>query len=611
MDSVEQLEKKLAEYNAAYRRGTPQISDREYDRLVEELRSLDPHHPFLSKVEPEEFPARQEVKHPYPMLSTEKAYTPEQLQRFVDRVEKEAAVLSIDEVTFRVTPKLDGLAARDDGTVFVTRGNGEVGYEISSVFEKGVISQGGRGLGLGEIVIVQSYFEKYLATEFKHPRNMVVGIVNSDTLNKFAQEALTQRKVRFVPYVTLPHWLGRGDELVSGMSTLKETLYHQVDYLCDGLVAEVTDTRIQRRLGATTHHYRWQIAIKERGETAVTTVKEVRWQVGRTGNVTPVLIVKPVSLSGATIRRVTAHHANMIKQKQIGPGAQIEIIRSGEVIPKLERVLQPSQGVPTICPTCDYPLVWNTFFLKCENPICTAQVEQTLSHWFKTLGNIDWFGIKTIQKIVAQGYRTLEQIYKLKEDDFQAMGFGRVQSKNLSDAIAASLSKPVEDWRFLAAFGIPELGKGDSRKLLAHIPLENILSASEEQIASIHGFGSLTSSAIVRGIRLKKQTIAAMIALDFKLQKTPLDQAPLPSSTPLTGKGIVFSGKMIRGTREQMQATARQLGARVQTAVSGKTDYLVCGENVGQRKLEKARELGIECIGEDEFFSLIRPFIPE
>ena len=375
------------------------------------------------------------------------------------------------------------------------------------------------------------------------------------------------------------------------------------------LVAEVTDERIRHRMGATAHHYRWQIAIKERGETAVTTVKEVHWQVGRTGNITPVLIVKPVFLSGATIRRVTAHHADMIKQKQIGPGAEIEITRSGEVIPKLEDVLQPSQGVPTICPVCDYPLVWNNFFLNCENPSCTAQVEQALNHWFKTLGNIDWFGIKTIQKIVAKGHRTLEQIYRLREDDFQEMGFGRVLSKNLSDAIATSLKKAVEDWRFLAAFGIPELGKGDSQKLLVHMPLESVLTVSEEQVASIHGFGTVTSHAIVKGIRQKKQTIAAMLALNFNLQRTPLAQEMPPPSNPISGKGVVFTGKMNRGTREQMQTTARRMGAKVQSAVSGKTAYLVCGENAGQRKLEMARKLKIECVSEDEYIKLIKPFL--
>ena len=153
-------------------------------------------------------------------------------------------------------------------------------------------------------------------------------------------------------------------------------------------------------MGATTHHYRWQIAVKRKGETAVTQVENIQWQVGRTGNVTPVLEVTPVALSGATIRRVTAHHAGMLTKLGIGPGARIEIIRSGEVIPKLERVLETAEQIvlPETCPACGLELSWKGDFLRCTHVNCPAQTEQRISHWFRTLGNADWFGIKTIKE---------------------------------------------------------------------------------------------------------------------------------------------------------------------------------------------------------------------
>jgi len=186
METRDDLVEKLKRYNEAYRGGSSLISDFEYDRLVEELRNLSPNHPFLQSIEPEKFDSKKEVRHPVPMLSTEKAYSKAQLQRFVNRVKKEADEIGVKNISYRVTPKLDGVAARDDGDVFVSRGNGEVGYEISSAFEKGVISLEARGRGLGEIVISKSYFEKHLANNFEHPRNMVVGIITSDTLNDFA-----------------------------------------------------------------------------------------------------------------------------------------------------------------------------------------------------------------------------------------------------------------------------------------------------------------------------------------------------------------------------------------------------------------------------------------
>ncbi len=606
-NDIDRLAADLEKYNRAYRSGKPLISDREYDELLEKLRRLDPQHPFLQRVEPEVFESRREIRHPVPMLSTEKAYTRDQLQRFVDRVEKEARRIGIEEVLFRVTPKLDGLAARDDGNVFVTRGNGEVGYEISSAFDKGVVPLGGRGKGLGEIVIRKSYFEEHLATEFEHPRNMVVGIIASDVLNEHARQALQDGAVHFVPYSELPSWTGGGREMVENMAAITEELMAEVDYPTDGMVAEVTDERLRAHMGATAHHYRWQIAIKTRGETAVTTVEDIQWQVGRTGNVTPVLQVAPVSLSGATIRRVTAHHAGMVQRIRPGRGARIEIIRSGEVIPKIERVITPSDDfiIPEQCPSCGGQLNWQNDFLKCRNPGCRAQAVQRLRYWFQTLGTADWFGIKTVQKLVAAGYDTLEKIYAMDQEDFERLGFGPVQSRNLAEALALSRSKPVEDWRFLAAFGIPDLGKGESRRLLTYFPLEKLPEVKTEDIEKIHGFGEITSHSITAGLAAVADTFRHMLALGFNLQRTPLAESQPEARSPVAGKGIVFTGKMQGGSREKMQEEARRLGARVQSAVSGRTDYLVCGEKVGRAKLDKARRLGVTIMTEAQYRRMI------
>jgi DNA ligase (NAD+) len=336
-------------------------------------------------------------------------------------------------------------------------------------------------------------------------------------------------------------------------------------------------------------------------------VTGIQWQVGRTGNVTPVMEVVPVALSGATIRRVTAHHAGNIRNLAIGIGTRIEVIRSGEVIPKLERVLDARGDVqlPDVCPVCNQPLGWQNDFLKCTNNRCRAQIEQRISHWFRILGNADWFGIKTIQKMVDNGHDRLEAIYGLTEADFVAMGFGPVQSKNLADAITTSRTKPVDDWRFLAAFGIANLGTGDSRKLLAYYPIEAITALSEDQIKAIKGFGDITSSSIVADLNRLKTLIEHMLALGFNLQRTPLASEPSSLDSPVAGKAVVFTGKMNHGSRTAMQAEARSLGAIVQTAVSGNTDYLVCGERVGAKKIAKARELGLTVLTEAEYLDMI------
>jgi len=607
MKNIETLVKSLKKYNEAYRSGNPLVSDNEYDSLVEKLKELDPDNPFLQSVEPEKFREKKEIRHPAAMLSTEKAYTEIELERFVKRVKKEAGEIGIKEITFKVTAKLDGLAGRDDGKIFATRGNGEVGYEISSAFKKGVIPVGGRGLGIGEIVIVKSYFNEHLSNRFEHPRNMVVGIISSDTLNEFAQKALEDKKVVFVPYAMLPTWEGSGDELLKKTGEIISDLISKTDYPTDGVVAETTDDDVKKHMGATAHHYRWQVAIKKKGETALAVVEGITWQVGRTGNITPVLEIRPTHLSGATIRRVTAHHAGFLRKRLVGIGSEIEIVRSGEVIPKLEKVIRKSGrfSIPKECPACGFILEWNNDFLKCNNPSCKAKIEQGISHWFKTLGNADWFGIKTIQKLVNSGYDCLEKIYAMTIDDFIDIGFGPVQSKNLADALGISKNKSVEDWRFLAAFGISDLGPGDSRKLLSHIRFENLMNAKAEDIEKIHGFGSITSSSITNGIDKIKDTINYMLSLDFNLEKTALTNNTKISESLFFGKGIVFTGKMNRGTREEMQAAARKLGAKVQSAVSGNTRYLVCGENAGQNKIAKARKSGARVISESEYFAML------
>lgn len=606
MDVVE-LVAQLEKYNQFYRSGHPQISDDEYDRLVENLRSLDPQHAYLKRIEPERFPERVEVRHPMPMLSTEKAYTDEQLQRFVTRVQKAAVSLGEDDLKFKMTPKLDGLAGRDDGTRFASRGNGMVGYEISSAFDKGVVPIGGRGQGLGEIVAVQSYFDAHLKDKFEHPRNMVVGIVSSDTLNEDAQSALKAGKVHFVPYNKLPTWQGDSDALLKSIHDVGDQLMTDTDYPMDGVVVEVVNEALKLHMGATSHHYRWQIAVKRKGETAETTVERIQWQVGRTGNVTPVLEVSPIRLSGATIRRVTAHHAGMVSKMSIGPGARIDVIRSGEVIPKLERVLETSQTVhlPERCPSCDHGLSWKGDFLRCTFTMCPAQMEQRICHWFRILGSADWFGIKTVQKLVSNGHDTLEKIYALVESDFVNQGFGPVQAKNLSQALGTSRSKPVEDWRFLAAFGVPDLGVGDSRRLLQHVELETLIDITSKTIANIKGFGDITSKSIAQGISEQKEIIAHMLAMGFNLYRTPLIAETSSIETPISGKKVVFTGKMLKGARKEMQIQARELGAVVQTSVSGATDLLVCGQKVGAAKRDKAIKLGVEIISEDEYLRLI------
>lgn len=601
---AQQLAQRLEELNELYRQGRPAMSDAQYDLLLERLRSISPDHPFLHRVEPEAFFDKREVRHPVPMLSTDKAYTADDLQRFVDRVAKEGAEIGIQDILFRVTPKLDGLAGRDDGLVLATRGNGLAGFDVTPVLAKGMIVQGGRGLGVGEMVMVQSYFQEHLSQFFEHPRNLVVGIVASDTVNDHARRALDLGMVHFVPYSTLPYWEGTGSQLLSHIDAITLDLEVQVDYPMDGMVVEVVNEAVRQTMGATNHHYRWQIAVKRKGETAITQVVDVLWQVGRTGKVTPVLLVEPTNVSGATIGRVSAHNAGFLKKNALGPGAEIEIIRSGEVIPKVEAVLITATPIlPVTCPSCGTALEQDNDFLLCPNERCPDQLVQSIEHWFKTLGTVDWFGRKTIERLVQAGYDSLEKVYALEEEDFARLDFGPVQSANLAESLALSRTRPVEDWRFLAALGIENLGLGDSRKLVQHFSLPELPNLTQGQIEAIRGFGTITSRSIVQGLQRLSPTLKFLLDLGFSIIATA-QELPQEASSPLVGKHVVFTGKMHK-SREEMEEQARTLGALVQSAVNAKTDYLVCGEKVGASKTNKAQQMGTTILTEQAYLRLI------
>ena len=193
----------------------------------------------------------------------------------------------------------------------------------------------------------------------------------------------------------------------------------------------------------------------------------------------------------------------------------------------------------------------------------------------------------------------------MTEADFVEIGFGPVQSRNLAQALRISRTKQVEDWRFLAALGIPDLGRGDSRKLLTHIRLEDIIAASAADIEKIHGFGTITSQSVTNGIATVKETFQYMLNLNFNLERTPQTVSDSPVQSPIAGKKIVFTGKMAHGSRKEMQAQARKLGAVIQKAVSGKTDMLVCGAKVGATKIAKAQKAGVTIISETEYLGLL------
>jgi DNA ligase (NAD+) len=612
--SEDQLVEFLKIANATYRGGNRIIPDEEYDFIyLAELRNRNPHHAYLSSVEPESAFEGKTVELPVQMLSTEKKHSKEDVKKWLVAIKKEAADvgLEFDQVRLRVTPKLDGYAAYDDGEHLYTRGDGRRGTDITRVFERGLCigGNGGRGQGAGEIVVSESYFAMHLAAKFENTRNFQASIIREKDLDPLTEQAISDKAAVFFPFAALPSWKGSTDEFLSKFDEVTNEVRNSLDYDVDGIIIEVVNEDIRRNMGASRHHHRWQLAYKENLERAKVKVLNVRPQTSRSGRVNPVAEFEPTRLSGATLKNVTAHHYRMVMEKGIGPGAVIEVVRSGLVIPKIENVLiKADPKIPELCPSCETRLIWEKDYLICPNTSdCPAQIENTLEHFFKTLRNIDGFGSRTIKKLYANGIRTVHEVYLLDKDQLIQMGFGEKKTpQNLLDQLQRSRTQPLEDWRFLAAFGIYHMGLGMCERLLRHHRLADVFDLTMDELESVEGFAEVAAKAVVEGLHRIKDRFWNLYHLGFNIHNTQLITEGLQSkNSPIASKLIVFTGAMKSGSREDLKSQAKALGARIASSVTGKTDILVIGENVGSVKMNDAKEKGVEIITEDEYLARI------
>jgi len=599
--------------NLLYRGGVPLVSDTLYDFVfLEELKKRNPEHPFLHKVEPEPSLSGKTVELPVRMFSTAKSYDFATVQRWARRIEKAAIEngTGFESLIFKATPKLDGFAAYDDGIRLYTRGDGRRGTDITRVFDRGlqVATGGDRGLGAGEIVVSRSYFRENLSRYFDNSRNFQASLIKEKELEAPAAEAVRCGEAVFYPFALLPDWQGVWSELADDFDQIIDELWDRIDYDIDGIVLEIVDSEIKAAMGATRHHHRWQIAFKRNTETAIVRVLRVVPQTSRSGRVNPVAEIEPTRLSGALIKRVSVHHYNMVREKGVGPETVIRLSRSGEVIPKIEQVVTPMQPqIPENCPSCGSKLVWDNDFLLCINNMkCPAQITHAIGHFFKTIGNIDGFGPASINKIYEHDIVTLSDIYTLSEEDFVKMGFGPKQSGNMVTQLRRSRSEQIEDWRFLAAFGVYRMGMGNCEKLLSTYPLEKVFELTREEVTVIKGFKEKTADAVLDGMKAVSLLFRELYSLNFTLSRTPvlISQREVKESF-LTGKLVVFTGAMEQGSRDAMKNQAKKFGAKIGSSVTGKTDILVTGMRVGSTKIKKAEELGVRVISEQKYLELI------
>jgi DNA ligase (NAD+) len=656
---VEALRREIRRHNELYYvQNRPEISDEAYDRLFETLTRLEAAFPDL--ITPDsptrrvgaqprgEFPI---AAHTTPMLSLEATRDKAAVQRFDARVRKALG----DKVRYLLEEKLDGASVElvyDDGALVraVMRGNGREGEEVTANVEtiRSVprrLRDGARQvpsfLALhGEVMMKISAFEAFSRRlleagnePFANPRNAAAGSVRqldphitaARALDLVVYEIMAIEGQAFETDTevleALRAWGLKVPEKVIGATNVDDITAHHVrwaekrdtlDYQIDGIVIKVDDLRSRPKLGSTTHHPRWAIAYKFEPRREVTRLEDIVVQVGRTGMLTPVALMRPVDVDGVSVSRASLHNREEVRRKDVRVWDLVRIQRAGDVIPEVvERIEEhgrPRQApfkMPSKCPACGSAVVERGPYTLCPNHFgCPAQLKRRLHHFASEAGlDIDKLGTETVAALVDRGFvRGLADLFRLNIDHLlQLEGFAERSARQLVDAIQRR--KRVELRRFLYGLGIPEVGAAMARDLAAHFRgLEAVRRASRQQLEEVRGIGPKMAQTI-RDFFADERHQRAIDALLKAGVQVIGPQAP--PRQPLAGRTFVFTGALERFSRGEVEKRVEALGGRATSAVSGDTDYVVVGRDPGQ-KLNAAQARGVKILSEEQFITLLR-----
>lgn len=629
--NIKQLSDDILKHKKAYYQGKPFISDAEYDRLEDTLRELDPGHPVLQVVGGEiaSDQSMKKIEHAAPMLSLAKTYDQADLESWMDK----KSIVG----TFKVDGNSLSLVYEQGKLVLAkTRGNGRVGEIVTD--KVSWVSDCLRELPAkvdcevrGEMYCSQEGFAKVHhemlelgLEEPTNPRNIVAGILGRKKhielarfFNFFAFEVLfaqgqgiakeSQKMVWLKKQgFTLPEYSLMHDfsQVLQFLEQAKEHMT-EGDYGIDGAVFTFENLSIHADLGNTSHHPRYKMSFKWQGETAEVKINDITWATSRLGIVTPVAIIEPVYLSGATITNVTLHNALMVQELNLKAKDKIEIVRSGEVIPKLERVVESSKGkyqFPHGCPSCGQSLEFDDVRLRCLNSTgCPAQLSGKILNWIKCT-DIEDISDKRLQNMIdLKLVESVADLYTLTVGDF--LGLPSTKEKmatKLKENIAAKKQVPLP--QFLNGLGISGMGYNSWSAIVDHYPdLSMIRNLKVEEIASLDGFAEKTANAVVDGIRCSSDLIDELLEVGVK-PTVPIESKSSDKLT-LDGYTIVITGALAR-PRSEIAKQIQKAGGKVTGSVSAKTSVLVTNEpDSGSSKAKKAKQLDIPIWSEDELFT--------
>lgn len=648
--SVAELEEAARYHNTKYWvDNAPEISDVEYDQLIEALRTAAPDSPVLDAIGESggiDGAAGDDetikVAHDPPMLSLQKCYDEETLIKWFEKFEGDAVA----------GPKIDGVACRllynASGALVLaaTRGNGTIGEDITANVRHVLDVPAQLEIGplevRGEVYMRWSTFNEKFAAEYMSPRNLTAGALKQKDATQTAKY-----EVRFFAYdvigLELPTEVEKRARLVElGFEPVPSVLVveadlqktfdrlqaerDQLDYDTDGVVFRANRLDEQARLGANAHHPKHSIAYKYQGDARASTLREVEWSVSRTGAINPVAIVDPVTLSGAVVTRVSLHNLSIMRtlggEAGLTLGSSVMVMRRGGVIPHIESVLSPGDTpveTPDACPLCGGPtFVEGDFLFAHHHDTCVAVGIRSLEHFTKAM-EIKGLGLKILEQLFD------EELVRRPRDLFDLTPEGILHLDRMGERLATKLVANIQSKRevsvelFLRALGIDELGNHVSKILARDFErMEDIFALDAETFAQTHTIGEVIAQRVTEGLAARREEIEELLEV---INVTFPDPAAAPvgdADHPLYDKGVVFTGTLVAMKRKDAQKRVEALGGRAPSGVSAEVDYVVLGDEDYARyedgwrssKLKKAEQLQeqgapLEVISETRFLELL------
>ena len=634
-----------------YTLDSPEISDYEYDQLMQELKRLEAENPQdISPDSPTQrigdeglFNTFEKVEHRVPMGSLQDVFSEEELFDFGKRC-KEA----VPDALFVVEPKIDGLSVSleyRDGVFFrgSTRGNGQVGEDVSlnlKTIQSIPMTLAEKVPYLevrGEVYMPKAVFEMLVEqqiqneeTPFKNPRNAAAGglrqkdprITAARRLDIFVFNLQQAEGVSFsghkesldglhaLGFQVIPSYrrFATIEEAVEEVRRIGE-MRGKYPFDIDGAVIKVDDFSQREMLGYTSKFPKWAVAFKYPPEEKETTLRQIEIQVGRTGALTPTAVFDPIQLAGTTVSRAVLHNQDFITEKDLRIGDTILVRKAGEIIPEVIRSVSHEEGsepyrIPMECPVCHSHAVREDAVIRCINPACPATLRRNLIHFASRAAmDIEGLGPAAIDQLLDSGLiSSPADLYGLTEEQLTGLErFAEVSARNLVEAIARSKENPLS--RLLFGLGIRGIGERAAQLLARHFgTMDAVCQASQEDISAIDGFGEIMAASVAEYFSEPEAKELIEQLRQYGLNFTePVEE----TGQALAGKTIVVTGTLPTLKRKEAEALIEQNGGKATSSVSKKTDYVLAGEDAGS-KLTKAQQLGIPILSEEEFRAMIQ-----